>query len=85
MDYKRWLHKSFKNKKILDFKKNNLHVATNSIPVNKIIKIKYLKRKIFYSENSKSSIPYRTIYYKKDWGFCATKKTISRYYKAQKT
>ena len=66
--------KSFKNKKILDFKKNNLHVATNSIPVNKIIKIKYLKRKIFYSENSKSSIPYRTIYYKKDWGFCATKK-----------
>ena len=40
--------KSFKNKKILDFKKNNLHVATNSIPVNKIIKIKYLKRKIFF-------------------------------------
>ena len=66
--------KSLRNEKIIDFKKNNLHVATNSIPINKIIKIKYLKSKIFYSENIKSSIPYRTMYYKKDWGFCATKK-----------
>ena len=59
-----------KNIKILDFKNNNLHVVSYSIPINKKISLKELKKKIHYNKNMKGAIPYVTSYYKKDWGFC---------------
>lgn len=59
--------------KIIDFKINNLHVATNSSKVDRVLSFKDLSKKLNYSKTLKSSIPYRTMYYKKDWGFCVTK------------
>ena len=58
------------NKKIVDFKKNNLHVVNYSCPVHKIINKKKLLTKIHTIKNKKDSIPYVTSYYKRDWGFC---------------
>lgn len=58
-------------KKIIDFEKNNLHVATNSKKINKVISFKELKKKLNYLKNS---IPYRTMYYKNDWSFCINEK-----------
>ena len=57
-------------KKIIDFKKHNLHVVNYSIPVNKIISLEELKKKLFTLPNQPNAIPYITSYYKKDWGFC---------------
>ena len=58
------------NKKIIDFKKNNLHLVSYSIPVSKKInKIELLKH-LYTLPNKPKAIPYVTSYYKKYWGFC---------------
>ena len=64
-----WI-KNKKNKKILDFKFNNLHVVGYSQSINKILTLKELKKKIYTLRNQPDAIPYVTSYYKKDWGFC---------------
>ncbi len=61
-------------KKIVDFKKNNLHVVGYSKPVNKIIEKKELIKKLYTEKKRPNAIPYVTSYYKKDWGFCITEK-----------
>jgi aminopeptidase-like protein len=59
-----------KNKKICEFKKNNLHIVGYSKSINKYFKLKDLKKKIHSIKNQKNAIPYITSYYKNDWGFC---------------
>ncbi len=66
------------NKKIVDFKNNNLHVVNYSYPVNRIINKKILLKKIHTIKNKKDSIPYVTSYYKKDWGFCISENQKNR-------
>ncbi len=71
-------------KKIIDFKINNLHIVNYSTYQNKKIKKKELLSKLNYIKNYPNAIPYITSYYKKNWGFCVTKKQydkISRDYK----
>ncbi len=57
-------------KVILDYKKNNLHLVSYSQPVNKVVSFDELKKHLFYIKNMPKAIPYRTTYYKKNWGFC---------------
>ena len=58
------------NNKVIDFKKNNLHVVGYSMPINKKLKKKQLLKKIFSLKNQPTAIPYVTSYYNKSWGFC---------------
>lgn len=60
----------YKGKKIIDFRKNNLHVVGYSIPVKKKLNFQSLKKNLFFLKNQPSAIPYLTSYYKKTWGFC---------------
>ena len=62
--------KNSNGEKILDFKKNNLHLVSYSSAINQIINYKNLSKKIHYLKSQPNSIPYVTSYYKKDWGFC---------------
>jgi len=64
------------NKKIIDFKKNNLHLVGYSIPIKKILTRNKLIKKIHSIKNQPSAIPYRTNYYNLDWGFCCSNKTL---------
>ena len=59
--------------KIIDFKKNNLHLMGYAIPVNKKVSKKELLDKLFSSQKGRNAIPYVTSYYKKNWGFCVSK------------
>ena len=59
-----------KNNKIIDFKNNNLHVVGYSKPIKKIITFDELKKNLHTLKKLPKAIPYRTSYYKKDWGFC---------------
>ena len=56
--------------KIIDFKKNNLHLVSYSQPINKIITGKELMKNLFSLPNQPNLIPYVTSYYKNTWGFC---------------
>jgi len=57
-------------KKIIDFKKNNLHLVGYSCRVDSYIPKKILLKHLHTLPNQKNAIPYVTSYYKKYWGFC---------------
>ena len=62
--------KDNKGKKLIDFKKNNLHLVSYSIPIKKKIQLNKLKKNLHFLKKQKNAIPYVTSYYKKYWGFC---------------
>ncbi len=62
--------KNLKNKKIIDFKQNNLHLMNYSTPVNKIMSLSKLNKNLHSISAQPKYIPYVTSYYKKNWGFC---------------
>ena len=59
-----------KGRNIINFKKNNLHIVGYSTPINKKINFTNLKKNLHYLKDLPNAIPYRTSYYKKNWGFC---------------
>ena len=60
------------NNKIIDFKKNNLHLVSYSVPFNKTLKKNKLLSRLHVNKKNPGSIPYMTSYYKKYWGFCCS-------------
>lgn len=56
--------------KIIDFKKNNLHVVSYSIPIDETISYQELISHLHTLPDLPKAIPYRTSYYNENWGFC---------------
>ncbi len=65
-------------KKILESKRNNLHLVNYSKPINKKISFEKFKKKLYFLKERPDSIPYITSYYKRDWGFCTTYKEFKK-------
>ncbi|MEG2440393.1 MAG: DUF4910 domain-containing protein [Acetivibrio sp.] len=57
-------------KRILDFKRNNLHVMGYSLPMDCVMSLEELKPFIYTEEGQPDVIPYVTSYYKERVGFC---------------
>jgi aminopeptidase-like protein len=57
-------------KRAVDFQKCNLHVLNYSAPIHKTMPLSELKAHLFSIPEKPDWIPYRTSYYKEDWGFC---------------
>jgi aminopeptidase-like protein len=56
--------------RIIDFRKHNLHVVNYSTPVRATIPFTELRQRLYTIPEHPDWIPYRTSYYKEDWGFC---------------
>lgn len=59
-------------RRLVDFKANNLHVVSYSEPVHALMDWAQLQSHIHRHPDLPHAIPYRTSYYKRDWGFCVT-------------
>jgi aminopeptidase-like protein len=62
--------KDSKGRTIVDFDDSNLHALNYSIPVRETVSLEELKQHLFTSERHPEWVPYRTSYYREDWGFC---------------
>lgn len=58
--------------RLVDFQASNLHLVSYSIPVRATLSWTELAPHIHRHPTLSDAIPYRTSYYKRDWGFCVT-------------
>lgn len=56
--------------RVIDFKQNNLHILGYSMPVCGRYKREELNDHLFSIPDKPNVIPFRTSYYKDNWGFC---------------
>ena len=71
-------------KKIIDFKKHNLHVLNYSTPINKTLSFNELKKHLYTIPKIPNAIPYVHSYYKRNWGFALKHKQFLRMNKKAK-
>jgi aminopeptidase-like protein len=57
-------------KRIIDFRKHNLHVLNYSVPIHARMSLAELRPHLFSLPDQPNLIPYRTSYYNENWGFC---------------
>lgn len=69
--------KNSKGEKLVDFQKSNLHVLNYSLPIHEKVSLDELKAHSFSLPDKPDWIPYRTSYYKENWGFCLSHKQLA--------
>jgi aminopeptidase-like protein len=57
---------------VIDFRKSNLHLLNYSIPFRGKVSLETLREHLFTLPGQSELIPYRTSYYKENWGFCVS-------------
>ena len=64
--------------RVIDFKAHNLHLMSYSSPLRKKMRLEELKPHLFSLPDHPEWIPYRTSYYKENWGFCLRHKDLEQ-------
>jgi aminopeptidase-like protein len=67
-----------KGNKIINFRDCNLHVLNYSTPIHKKVSLEELKKHLYSLPDHPDWVPYRTSYYKEDWGFCVAYNVLER-------
>lgn len=68
--------KDASGKRAVDFRQHNLHVVSYSIPVSGTFSLDELRPHLHTLPEHPDWMPYRTSYYKPDWGFCLTHRQL---------
>ncbi len=68
--------KNTAGRRVVDFQQSSLHVLNYSTPVDARLLLSKLKGHLFTLPEHPDWIPYRTSYYKPEWGFCLTHKQM---------
>jgi aminopeptidase-like protein len=63
-------------RKIIDFRQHNLHILQYSHAVRLKVTLSELKEHLYSLPEHPDWIPYRTSYYKENWGFCLSQKQL---------
>lgn len=65
--------KNSAGERLVDFMASNIHLVGYSEPVDRWMTINELLPHLHIHPDLPEAIPYRTTYYKRDWGFCVTR------------
>lgn len=57
-------------RRVVDFRRSSLHVVSYSVPVSATMPLDELRGHLHSIPEQPDLIPYRTTYYREDWGFC---------------
>jgi aminopeptidase-like protein len=64
-------------RRVVDFKRSNLHVLNYSIPYHGKMSLSELRSHLFTLPAQPDWIPYKTSYYEERWGFCLSQKQLA--------
>lgn len=70
-----WI-KNAAGERVVDFQRHNLHVMSYSAPVRARMTLAELRPHLFSLPEQPTWIPYRTSYYRDNWGFCLAHETL---------
>lgn len=70
-----WI-KNAKGEKVVDFRAHNLHVMGYSTPIRATMPLSELRPRLHALPDRPDWIPYRTSYYKDNWGFSLTQRQL---------
>jgi aminopeptidase-like protein len=70
--------KNTKGERVVDFRRNNLHVLNYSVPVHRTMSLAELRPHLFSLPETPDWIPYRTSYYRETWGFCLSHRQLEQ-------
>src|ERR1700730_4622192 len=62
--------KNSSGQRVIDFRRHNLHLVNYSVPVQRKMSLAQLRPHLHTLPDQPDLIPYRTSYYKENWGFC---------------
>lgn len=65
-------------RRVIDFQAHNLHVVNYSRPIRQTMSLTSLLPHLHSDPAHPEWIPYRTSYYREDWGFCLAHDALSR-------
>jgi aminopeptidase-like protein len=65
--------------RLIDFANHNLHVVSYSVPVDETLTREELEPHLHTMPDKPDWIPYRTSYYKDNWGFCLAHRDLDRF------
>ena len=71
--------KNAKGERVIDFQSHGLHVVSYSVPIHVRLGFAELRNHLFTVPEHPDWIPYRTSYYKENWGFCLSENQLGQF------